>query len=209
LDLRERGDTEVGGFGICDSDDLLYVEDVQLVKQNCTSASVAFDDESVADFFDRQVDAGRQPSQFARIWLHTHPGDSPQPSMTDEETFTRAFGRADWSIMIIVAQGGQTYARLQLSAGPGASIEIPVEVDFNRPFSGSDWEAWEKEYVANVQAAFEGPLAAAGVTRSGDLPPSDWLDEWDQYTDPDADPEIAYIQETETAHGVERLEHVQ
>ena len=40
------------------ADDLLLVEDIQLVRQACSGASVAFDDESVADFFDRQVDPG-------------------------------------------------------------------------------------------------------------------------------------------------------
>ena len=58
LFLRDAGDTEVGGFGISAADDLLFIEDVQLVRQVCTMASVAFDDASVADFFDRQVDAG-------------------------------------------------------------------------------------------------------------------------------------------------------
>ena len=49
-------------------------------------ASVSFDDEAVADLFDTQVDAGRKPEQFARVWLHSHPGDSPRPSNTDEES---------------------------------------------------------------------------------------------------------------------------
>ena len=92
LYLRDYGDTEVGGFGIAASDDLLFVEDVQLVRQVCSWAHVAFDDESVADFFDAQVDSGRQPQQFGRLWVHTHPGDCPLPSMTDEDTFDRVFG---------------------------------------------------------------------------------------------------------------------
>ena len=44
LFLRDLGDTEVGGFGISAADDLLFIEDVQLVQQVCTGASVAFDD---------------------------------------------------------------------------------------------------------------------------------------------------------------------
>ncbi len=38
-----------------------------------------------------------------------------------------------------------------MNAGPGASIEIPVEVDYGRPFTGSDLDAWEDEYAASVQ----------------------------------------------------------
>ena len=113
LYLRDLGDTEVGGFGISAADDLLYIEEIQLVRQSCDMASVAFDDESVADFFDRQIDAGRTMSQAGRIWLHTHPGSSPQPSRTDEETFARVFGHSDWAIMFILARHGQSYARLQ------------------------------------------------------------------------------------------------
>ena len=86
LFLRDAGDTEVGGFGISAADDLLLIEDVQLVRQVCDLASVAFDDDSVADFFDRQVDAGLSMAR-CRPSLAAHPsGDSPQPSMTDEET---------------------------------------------------------------------------------------------------------------------------
>ena len=87
LFLRDRGPTEVGGFGIAPAADLLYVEDIRLVQQTCTSISVAFDDSAVAEFFDEQIDAGRRPEQFGRIWIHTHPGDSAQPSHVDEETF--------------------------------------------------------------------------------------------------------------------------
>ena len=98
LFLRDYGETEIGGFGISHPEDLLLVEDVRLVKQTCSWAHVAFDDESVADFFDEQVDDGRTPEQFARIWVHSHPGDCPLPSLTDEETFERVFGGASWAI---------------------------------------------------------------------------------------------------------------
>ena len=39
LYLRDRGPTEVGAFGICPADNLLRIEDVQLVRQFCTSLS--------------------------------------------------------------------------------------------------------------------------------------------------------------------------
>lgn len=124
LYLRDYGETEVGGFGVTASDDLLLIEDVQLVKQVCSWAHVEFDDESVADFFDRQVDAGRRPEQFARIWVHTRPGDCPRPSMIDEEAFDRVFGRPDWAVMFILACGGQSYARLRFNVGPLADLRF-------------------------------------------------------------------------------------
>ena len=150
LFLRDAGDTEVGGFAISVPDDLFYLEDLVLLRQSCTGVTVKFDDTAVADFFDLQVDEGLRPEQFARVWVHTHPGDCPRPSRTDEETFARVFGSSDWAVMFILAQDGQTYARLQFNIGPGGSLLIPVEIDYSQPFAGSDEAAWAEEYLANV-----------------------------------------------------------
>ena len=194
LYLRDRGDTEVGGFGICAADDLLYVEDVQLVEQTCTCVSVAFDDASVADFFDQQVDRGLRPERFARIWVHTHPGMGPQPSGTDEETFQRVFGKADWAVMFILARECQTYARLSFHVGPGGSLVVPVEVDYSRSFAASDQDAWEQEYLANVRVASPPLIAQRGIVyEPGDedaastlaAEQDEWSDAWDEFLDGD------------------------
>jgi len=150
LFLRDLGDSEVGGFGISAADDLLLVEDIQLIKQQCTSVMVKFDDVAVADFFDEQVDKGRKPEQFGRIWIHTHPGASPSPSMVDEETFVRSFGKSDWALMFIIAQQGATYSRLRFNSGPGGEVELPVRVDFSSDFSAADQQAWAAEYLEQV-----------------------------------------------------------
>lgn len=163
LFLRDVGPTEVGGFGISAADDLLLVTDIELVRQSCTYVSVQFDDESVADFFDRQIDAGGAPQEFGRIWVHTHPGDSPRPSMTDEETFRHAFGAADWSIMFILAMGGQAYARLNFSAGPGGNLQLPVAVDFEPEFAAPDHDAWREEYDRHVIDVDDFELDADGA----------------------------------------------
>ncbi len=70
--LRDLGPTEVGGFGISVADDLLRIEDVQLLRQSCTSVTVHFEEAAVADFFDSQVDQDLPPSRFGRVWIHTH-----------------------------------------------------------------------------------------------------------------------------------------
>jgi len=152
LYLRDAGDTEVGGFGIAASDDLLLIEDFIIVKQTATSASINFNDESVADFFDQQVDEGRRPEQFARCWIHTHPGNGPNPSCVDEATFARVFGGSDFAIMMILARGGKAFARLRFNVGPGGDVLIPVEVDYAYSFAASDPEAWELEYRTNIDA---------------------------------------------------------
>jgi hypothetical protein len=150
LRLRDLGNTEVGGFGVSAANDLLLVEDICLIRQQCSAVTVKFEDGAVADYFDRQVDRGLAPQHFARIWVHTHPGDSPYPSGTDEETFARCFSCTDWAVMFILARGGQTYARLRFMAGPSGSLLLPVEIDYSRPFPASDWAAWDAEYAQSV-----------------------------------------------------------
>jgi hypothetical protein len=157
LFLRNKGDTEVGGFGITSDDDPFYVVDFRLVRQICTLVSVSFVDSAVADFFDEQVDAGQPMGQVARIWIHTHPGDCPAPSSTDEATFERVFGRPDWAVMFILARTGATYCRLKFNNGPGAQLRIRSRVDFAHAFGASNFEQWAQEYTAAVQP--ELPLA--------------------------------------------------
>lgn len=158
--FRDRGPTEIGGFGISAATpgDLLLVEDFVTVAQQVSAVSVAFNDEAVADHFENQAAAGRPPERVGRIWLHTHPGDSPQPSGVDEETFERVFGRCHWALMFILARGGDTYARLRFGVGPGAQVLIAVQVDYRQPFVGSDVDAWEAEYQAHVSPAARGQM---------------------------------------------------
>ena len=148
--MRDRGQTEIGGFAITVPGDPLFVTDIRLVRQVCSPVTVEFDDVAVADFFDEQVDQGRRPEEFSRIWLHTHPCNSAKPSLTDEETFARCFGRTDWAVMFILAQQGETYARLRFNVGPGGALVLQSQVEFKAPFAGSTQETWEQEYQANV-----------------------------------------------------------
>jgi proteasome lid subunit RPN8/RPN11 len=186
--LRDYGDTEVGGFGIAAGNDLLRVTDVQLVRQRCTSVTVAFDDEAVADHVDHNIDAGLTPAQCLRIWVHTHPGDSAQPSSTDEDTFARVFGACDWAIMFILAQHGETYCRLRFNAGPGGELELPVAIDYAEEFDGTDWAAWEAEYEANVspvrtvrRGTFVEEVPDLLIDRQEAQLRDMWLEDWEEY----------------------------
>ena len=152
LYFRDRSDNEVGGFGISDPDDLLFVREFITVKQEVTCVSVKFDDSAVADFFDAQVDLGRKPEQFARIWLHSHPGDSPEPSAIDEDTFQRVFGNCQWAVLFVVAQDNRIYAKLRFNVGPGGHVLIPTEIDYGEDFGPSDRDLWDTEYAADVKA---------------------------------------------------------
>jgi proteasome lid subunit RPN8/RPN11 len=152
LYFRDKSDNEVGGFGITEPDDLLFVREFITIKQEVTAVSVKFDDSAVADFFDSQVDLGRKPEQFARVWLHSHPGDSPEPSGIDEETFERVFGHCQWAVLFVVAQDNKTFAKLSFNVGPGGHVLIPTEIDYGHDFGPSDHELWDAECAANVKA---------------------------------------------------------
>jgi hypothetical protein len=183
--LRDLGETEVGGFAVTSAKDLLLVQDLKLVRQRSSAVSVAFEDEAVADFFDQQVDQGLRPAQFARVWVHTHPGDSAQPSSIDEETFARVFGRSDWAVMFVLAQGGDTHARLWFTVGPGGQMTIPVAVDYGQPFAASDHQGWQQEYLASVEpeaavlaAPWDGLPTAEGPRAFWGIEEEDWFDGW-------------------------------
>jgi proteasome lid subunit RPN8/RPN11 len=192
LYFRDRQETEVGGLAVTAPQDLLRVDEFVTVKQDVTVASVSFDDQAVADFFEAQVDAGRKPEQFGRIWLHTHPGDSPVPSGTDELTFSRVFGSCQWAIMFVLARGGKSYARLRFNVGPGGNIVIPVEVDFTSAFGPSQSDEWEQEYKSNIHPTeclsvltdldnwgdkYDIGISLAGAASTTSNIPEDWLEE--------------------------------
>lgn len=158
------GETEIGGFGLSSAHDPLYIEQFLTVRQKVSAVTVAFDDEAVADYFDDCIDRGLVPGRFARVWVHTHPGKSPEPSSVDEETFARVFGGCDWALMLIVSRTLATYARLSFQAGPGGSLLLPVQVDWaawpqllldrSGELSGV-FEQWMDEYGLNIHPARE------------------------------------------------------
>ena len=158
------GDTEIAGFGITAENAMLHVEDFVTVRQLASPTTVVMDDQAVADFADRCVDAGLPPQRFLRVWCHTHPGSSPLPSGTDEDTFFRVFGSCDWAVMFILARTAASYARLSFHCGPGAAVRLPVRVDWSAwPAALSDprnslaklQTNWQEEFAANVQRVSE------------------------------------------------------
>jgi len=85
--------------------------------------TVEFDDAAVADFFDEQVDQGRRPEEFSRIWLHTHPGASAQPSHTDEET-TRFLNDVITLLVHVNPDGNDLVAeQFRVAAGERLSLQ--------------------------------------------------------------------------------------
>lgn len=151
LIMRDSVETEIGGLGVIDLNDPLRVTDILIPKQEVTAATVEFDDDGLADLIDEQLSAGRQMPQFMRVWIHTHPGNCPEPSPQDEETFAQVLGACDWSIMYILAKGGREYTRLQYGGSvPGGQFEIDAIVDWYAPFQAGDPDAWRDQIAACV-----------------------------------------------------------
>ena len=75
-------------------------------------------------------------------------------------TFERVFGASDWAVMFILARGGQAYARLRYNVGPGADVQLPVEVSYGWPFAASNQALWQTEYDRCVRPELPPPPAA-------------------------------------------------
>jgi hypothetical protein len=176
-------ETEIGGFGISAPDDLLYVQEFVTVRQEASFTNVRFADEAVADFFESCHERGIPPGHCGRLWIHTHPGGSAEPSPTDEGTFERCFGRCDWAAMLILARGGQTSCRLAFNLGPRAEVEVPVQVHWpawphclgpGQPALEELAGQWQQEFDANIHRQVLAPLAVDGRDTTLALP---WWDE--------------------------------
>ncbi len=175
--LRDKGQTEVGGFAVSHDDDLLHVREIHLVPQETTSVTVKFEDSGVADFTENMFEDGIHPRQCLRIWWHTHPGDSATPSFVDEDTFEKVFGKCSWSIMFILAEGGEHYARLQLRGDLEGSIILPVQVQRDMYYD-PEWAEEYDNFVTPLKEKKYGP-----VSKTAGLSPLFGADELSDYGD--------------------------
>jgi len=166
--LRDRGKSEVSGFGISHPDDPFRIIDFRLVPQVNTAAFTEFLDKALANYVeDMAIDEKIGPARCMRIWIHTHPNMTPTPSGHDEETFKRVNSASSWGIMCIIANDKE-YARLRVNNVEGMSGERELRVcyDIRTPFEGvtvEDYEAWEKEYCDTVLIGL-GPVATADTS---------------------------------------------
>lgn len=148
--FRDRGNTEVAGYCITNTEDPLLVNDFVLVKQKCTMVTFELDPEDSIEYMEKMIDGGLPPWAYSNILAHTHPGEDTNPSIIDEENFNKAFSHPNWAIMLIVGKDGSTYCRLKMNTGPGALSLLDVVIDYGVPFNGSNPIAWAKEYEEKV-----------------------------------------------------------
>jgi proteasome lid subunit RPN8/RPN11 len=153
--MRDYGNVEVGGFAVTSPDDPLYILDFELVKQTVTSGSIDFDDNSMIDRMTRRgIDNGEDPETYQRIWIHTHPGQSADPSTVDYETFNKCYKAEPWAVMLILAKGGEVTASLRYNGAKFGVVTTQLGVHVE-PWPDTPVllpiPAWIEEYNANVR----------------------------------------------------------
>lgn len=155
---------ELGGFGISDAQDPLWMVDFELVEQSVTGVSVDLEDSAVAQFLADKVKQGYQPWQVCRLYIHTHPFAStvPSPSGTDKDTFHRCFKEGTWAIMMIVGGNGDCYTRIKTNGYPGCWMGMGVMIDWARPFPASNQDQWKREFDDRVREKVWLPTTTEG-----------------------------------------------
>lgn len=148
--MRDKGESEVGGFGITPTEDPMLITDIKMVPQKCTMATVDIEGRDISDFVNNMMDIGLAPWQCSNIWIHTHPGNSAKPSGIDENNFDKSFSHPHWAIFYILAKDGEEYCRIRFNVGPGLEFEINAVIDYDHEFPASDPKAWDKEYCDNI-----------------------------------------------------------
>ncbi len=151
-----KGQTEIGGYGVSlDPSTPLYIDELAILKQETSGATVEFDGEDVDNFFYECRQRGLKAGQYGNIWIHTHPsGMMATPSGTDHTTFDNCFKGCPWSVMAIVAKDGDTSALLRFQAGPGCDVKIPMLVDWAnwcKVAGGAVAEEWQKEFTEKIK----------------------------------------------------------
>ena len=151
---------EVSAFGLSKGSetqsDLMYIQDLIILKQSCTSVYTEMDEMAVANYCADLSENGYEIQQGMRVWFHTHPEMSANPSQQDEETFRHLTSNSDWYVMAIMSKLDMKYARYHVGAGTcKLSQEIPIEVDWSN-FAvdlervQKDYDEWKSQLKTNV-----------------------------------------------------------
>ena len=109
------------------------------------------DETATANYYEDQIVKGKPP----RIWIHTHPGDSAEPSMVDESQLSQYFATSNYIIMFILAHNGEVYCRLRVQHHKNdqhifADQLLRVSVDWTS-VKKINPEVWEREFKRNIK----------------------------------------------------------
>lgn len=127
--------------------DLLYIEDLIILRQECSTCFTNIDSDAILEYYDKLADKDIPLQQGTRVWFHTHPQMSAQPSSTDTDTFAETFDNPDWSIMAILSQTNDMTARLKLTT-EFAALEEDIDIKI-------DWSSYKRDLPKVAQFAAE------------------------------------------------------
>jgi proteasome lid subunit RPN8/RPN11 len=134
---------EIGGFAITHKEHPFFVLDILIPEQKVSIASVDFDDDDRAVCAAKMYKDGLAAEQFDRIWIHTHPGNSPRPSGLDNETFDKVFDRQTHCCMFIIAMDSSCSCKVKVNTDHvSMTDEIPVRVN---------WEHFQNKEIKEVK----------------------------------------------------------
>jgi proteasome lid subunit RPN8/RPN11 len=121
---------EVSLYGITESNSLV-IKDFWIPYQFGTAVTTEFDEEKKVEEVDKLIQKGLDPNNFLKIWVHTHPKMSPNPSGTDIQTFKTKFNNLNWSIRLILGQNKQMTVKYQQNSPIPLELDLKTEIDFS------------------------------------------------------------------------------
>jgi hypothetical protein len=152
---------EVSLMGVSASEeDLAHIVDFRCVPQDVTAGLTEPTDEGMAAYFEGMVmDEDISAMRCGRFWAHTHPGTSPTPSSTDNETFSKWFKESDYGVMYILADGDDSCRVKHGTKYFGVQTEeMPVYVVFNKTDNNNQniWLSTKALFTIDKQGKSEG-----------------------------------------------------
>ena len=157
--ICHAGPTEACAYGVTRATDDTYVERLHIPHQSCSVTYCESDEGQLSEhLLDAEMGVCNQ-DQIGRVWLHTHPAHSAQPSQIDENTFRDGWhGPHEFYTMMILAEGGQTYCRTRHAGDATSDARTPSQIRV-------DWAAlpalipqlpaltatWTAEYAEKVK----------------------------------------------------------
>lgn len=143
-----RKDDEVGFMGVTTAPETLDVSDVVMLKQEVGAAQTDLDGGAFGEMLEEMQDRGIGPVRCGKVWFHTHPDLSPEPSGQDLQT-VHTLGGSGWAAMVILGlkdRGVTAKGWLSLPTPMGrVLVARPVVVDW-----GWSLKSWQDEYDAKV-----------------------------------------------------------
>ena len=185
----EKTGNECCFWGIIDIDtdnNKVLLKDVILAKHQASALYTDPDMEAYAQEVTNQyLQNDLEPWQLA-CWIHTHPTGISTPSLVDEETFEKSWGKCVRSVMLIMTHDGSFYAKLGAYTAPiegllPTSTEAPLHVAFENvdaKLSSEESDKLDLEFADKVSTYVRPPITSLPEKKSErrDLATdSDWL----------------------------------